>query len=511
MLKLVKASLLALAGLGMASAIAQSPGQYKATAQMGYHAGNIGGVYITNGNGNPIANINQTANGNVIRYTTAAPSGSFSTGPTGGSWYQPIKRAPNGSVILEAVVPSPVPGKTNQAVPIKIAQSVPSKSIAKALVRSVPFVGNVYALGELLEDLGTHYGYNGSGWIFSDPANQPSYPVSDGYFWRADANPSTHSNTKAGACTLYLNIMNPKPTFIGVTGNYCSYRRSDGYQWNVQLYQWGSNGCPSGWYITPSGCLQTVPASSTSVTPDDVEQMLQNVTAWPNSVISALDEALATSQGAFEFAQNLSEAGNPSVSFPGDLPLFETNPEIVSTKQWINETGDPITETTTQKTTGTASGNQITYNTVNTTTTTNNTTNQVRVSTTTAPQNTTEPQPVELEVCGLPGGPACKIDEEGTPEPVENDAQESIDDLFRPLTECMNDPMSCLPELPDINWSFSFPSSCGSINLAAFAPFITSIDICQYQGMFHDIMSMLWAAAGVFGAIAIVGGASRQE
>lgn len=114
---------------------------------------------------------------------------------------------------------------------------------------------------------------------------------------------------------------------------------------------------------------------------------------------------------------------------------------------------------------------------------------------------TTTATPPDVFGCGLPNTPPCKIDETGTPVPPEDKAEADVESVFRGLFDCISDPASCVPELPDINWSFSLPSYCGPIPTPAFAPVMATVDICGFQDVFHDLMSMLWVLAGIVGAV----------
>lgn len=75
------------------------------------------------------------------------------------------------------------------------------------------------------------------------------------------------------------------------------------------------------------------------------------------------------------------------------------------------------------------------------------------------------------------------------------------------LTTCITQPLGCLPALPDLNWSFTVPTGCTPLALPGFAaltPSLASIDMCQFQPVIHDLLSMMWVAAGFFGAIALI-------
>lgn len=137
-------------------------------------------------------------------------------------------------------------------------------------------------------------------------------------------------------------------------------------------------------------------------------------------------------------------------------------------------------------------------------------------TTTTTPPTTTTVSPVTPDepatapadspkTCGMPGAPPCVIDESGMP--TKNDVdiamsknpsgiQKDIDDLIK-------NPAAFFPKLPDLNWSFALPTGCAIISIAAFAPFLTGIDICKFQPIFHDLMSVVWMLGGLFGAISL--------
>jgi len=167
--------------------------------------------------------------------------------------------------------------------------------------------------------------------------------------------------------------------------------------------------------------------------------------------------------------------------------------------------GTPVTDSGTKTTTTTGTTN-ITYNqntatTTNTTTTTTNITNNVTNQTINEGDKVEETEQKEITVCGLPGTPACKIDETGTPEAKEDTAEADAKKALKPLDDLIANPQSALPTLPTINWAFTLPSGCAPIALPAFDPWLQEIDVCAFQPMFHDIMTFVWVLGGIFGAI----------
>lgn len=112
--------------------------------------------------------------------------------------------------------------------------------------------------------------------------------------------------------------------------------------------------------------------------------------------------------------------------------------------------------------------------------------------------------PAEDIECGLPGFPPCKIDESGTPTADSVDPAVQAQGIFAALLACVTTPSSCLPELPSFSWAFSLPAGCSAIPTPAFSPWLTQVDVCPFQGVIHDLMSLLWVAAGLFGAVSLV-------
>jgi hypothetical protein len=86
-------------------------------------------------------------------------------------------------------------------------------------------------------------------------------------------------------------------------------------------------------------------------------------------------------------------------------------------------------------------------------------------------------------------------------------AEELPDDAAKkalnPVEDFLKNPFSLVPQLPTINWAFALPTACGNIPTPAFAPYLTGVDVCQFQPMFHELMSMVWMLGGLFGAISL--------
>lgn len=113
--------------------------------------------------------------------------------------------------------------------------------------------------------------------------------------------------------------------------------------------------------------------------------------------------------------------------------------------------------------------------------------------------------PQGKDPCGLPDTPKCKLDESGTPDGsgAYTGAQSALDQYGQDATAMVE---AAAAEDRDVDWSlgFSLPSSCSAIELPAFAPYVEAVDVCAYQPMIHDLMSLVWIAATIFGCAGFV-------
>lgn len=89
-----------------------------------------------------------------------------------------------------------------------------------------------------------------------------------------------------------------------------------------------------------------------------------------------------------------------------------------------------------------------------------------------------------------------KADVDAVMKKTPTEIQKDVDDIAK-------NPKSFFPAFPTLNWAFALPSGCAQISTPAFAPFMSSIDVCQFQPIFHDVMSVVWMLGGLFGAISL--------
>lgn len=473
MLKLVKAALLALAGLGMASAFAQNSSVIGA----GSRADHLWWQKV------------QLDTALVDAEVKAA----------GVDW-------PGQRMTLKTPALADIPARSEK-LPVTAKIGLSGAAVAKGLAKAAGVV-TLWQTGSELYNIWSDFQLSFQNGQLVDP-NASAPAISDGFYWYTSS--AFQALTRQASCDLYSQS---RGFPSGVLGTYNNQPTCKPVGTGTAYYQQKSANasCPSGWYIVDQNCFQQQPSATLS--PDAIETRVANILAnegWPSRLSPAFKDAFML-PGVFPDV--LAVESDPPTKLkitpaPGiELDTATVGDPIESTTTTTNPDGSTSTATTSTTTTATVNGNKIDYSQQRETTTTTRDATGVVTGTTTATTTTTATSTTpaaegeDLE-CGLPGGPPCKIDETGTPEPPPDDGESVFNDL---LPACLKeDWKDCFPELPDINWSFSLPTSCGVISLGAYSlDGLPSINICQFQAMFHDIMTMLWAAAGIFGAVALI-------
>jgi hypothetical protein len=134
----------------------------------------------------------------------------------------------------------------------------------------------------------------------------------------------------------------------------------------------------------------------------------------------------------------------------------------------------------------------------------------------TKPDGTT-PKPEEGKEqanCGAPGQPKCRIDETGTPNG--SDVKNKLTDDVNKAADQQKAEIEKAAKLKADGWTFSFslPSGCTALTLAGYqipGQGALSIDVCKWQPMIHDVMTMLWLIFTVWGCINMVGSTQRSS
>lgn len=380
--------------------------------------------------------------------------------------------AANGSVFATAPAYAPTPG--GASIPITAVGRVPKASVAAAFGRfaakALPIVSTASALYQLGEELG--FGVDPSTSLFITPG--PTGPL---LFAHTTQGPWTDRMTAANNW-----LVSKKALGVVTSDKVVESCHPDPASTTCYVCKPDNSACEYAYLFSKENDGS---AGGGPVTAAQFEAAVSGRASWPSD--SALGDALR------------------EVVQAGDSVAAE--PEAIQ---------GPATSTSSSSATDPATGN------VTTTNVTNNysyggttvTTNQTTVVTVTNPagdvvssqsSDTSAPEPTPSELlCGLAGQAPClvKVDETGVPNADDMDvnkgkeAEKELDDFLR-------DPTSIIPAFPTINWAFVLPSSCGVIPTPQFAPFFSSLDVCQFQPMFHDVMNVVWMLGGLFGAISL--------
>lgn len=344
---------------------------------------------------------------------------------------------------------------------------IPPAALGKIIRRGLelaPVLGAGIALYDLVKELGFDASKAGGTLTVSKPetvigANCGNPP------------PSLYPPPGSGCYGQYQGGIYFVVTSITASGGYCyAYGVcSDGRYPNTQIGSYPVTG------INPT---------ATPLTLQQLEDAIASKSGWPSS--SKVSQAVADS-AALEKPAPFS--ATPQVTGPATSPG--------TTKTTLN-IDNSTTTTTTQ--------HQHTYtgNTINTTTTTvTSTCNGGSCNTTTETETPKlDEQPFAMP-CGVPGTPPCavKVDETGVPNATDVNA-DRLRDLEEQNADWIEGLVAANP-FPDINWAFELPTACGVIPTPAFAPAVDGIDVCQFQPMFHELMTVVWMLGGLFGAISL--------
>lgn len=215
---------------------------------------------------------------------------------------------------------------------------------------------------------------------------------------------------------------------------------------------------------------------------------------WPtsSSIVPAIKEALESGETI--------DTDTPTVSGPASQVVNQST---------TNNTANNTTTNTTTTNNYTYQGNQVTVNQTTITTITNNTTGETTTETTTT-ENQQENKPPETPFempCGIAGKPPCgvKVDETGVnsdSSTVFDAAKSNIDEVEQAAKDALGDggPARSI-QAPQWSWTFQLPSGCSPYPLE---PFGMSVDVCAFQDTIHDLMSLLWVGAGLFGLLGLL-------
>ncbi|MCX7814791.1 MAG: hypothetical protein N2256_04795 [Tepidimonas ignava] len=424
----------------------------------------------------------------------------------------------NKAAVIDVPARVVVPG-TSSTVPARIIEPLAKSTLAKSLLKAIPIVGNAYAVGELLQELGM--AFRDGQFYESQSVSQQDYVVSDGknyryYAYLSWANTWIYGSWKLSPQSACNSFFSAAGSFIHSTDRHydpvykaCNFKPPSGSsiyasaQTSVQ-----TSTCPAGSFIYNGQCFTSVPNHEVAITQQRAIEKVEQQ-APTERVISVLNGLPDNSDVIDVIVREVAEdPDDAEFRLPSPTGSYQVGDPVVE----VETRTDGSTVERRRTMTATATGNRIQFQTstevITRDATGQETDRRTITSTDVDPSNPASSKQEDLE-CGLPGTPPCKIDETGTPQAPADDGQS----VFRSLLPvCLqNDWKSCIPQLPNINWAFSLPSGCAPIPVPFQRYGFSNIDICPYQPVIHDLMSMLWAGAGLFAAIGILSGRRITE
>lgn len=380
--------------------------------------------------------------------------------------------ASNGSIF--AAGDGYVPTAGGKSIPITATATVSGAAVGKALVNFVRRVATPLAVGSAVWDLAKELRYA----LTRQPDDSVAVALeSGGYTWNISGASSTVSAD--AVCRIAA------PAHASVT--WTTYGQADGYAepgntgW-CMAYPWG----PSGQRGAASRFVtywQTGSApSSASSSLESLEAAIAVKSGWPSA--STIGTAISQAVTAGE---PLAVPAPSTVTGPASIP----GPTVTTTNS------DGSTKVVADTYNITYGPSSVTVN--QTTLTTNNVGGATTSSTTTAPA------PVELQTCGLPGTPACKIDESGTPAAVDSTKYESGAVKYKTDSDAARTTISGSGDKPFFSgWSVFFNAppvvACQSMVLPGVlgGASVGTIDPCPVVEGVRHVMAYLWAISALF-------------
>lgn len=348
--------------------------------------------------------------------------------------------------------------------------------------------------------------YDGSWHIVCGPdLNASNYPVSVGRYALVEGLKYYAESPACEAYATYYNRIYPSSVFTVDTASYSSFtfycRLKNASKSNPSSYFFSTYGlptyadtaCPSGWYITPAGCVQTPPPVQineedfvTKVAPKiDPAKIPEYI---PDFKPIPLDNPIL----------NPDENGNPKpiVVPTGDpYPVPNTDPQKYR-QPIVTVVPSPTTSEPWRVDLQPGTREALDPSTL----------------TSTTPDPASPATPSEFITCGLPGTPACAIKEDGTPDQAAVDAK----NIPQALDEHQTSQEETIPQVSgtgDKGFLDGFKDFFLLPPLAACSPFqlpefrgqaMGQLDPCEVVDGVRSVMGYIWALTALWLCIGMV-------
>lgn len=403
--------------------------------------------------------------------------------------------AANGSVYGSAT--QSVRGSGGKLVNVIVKSGPPAATVAKLLGGFAfgPVVGAAvagYALYDLVKELGLDATKNANGKF------DITRPGGDGFVCNV-----TYPNPSYSAPYISKRICIPNASGSNVyTYGYSISGGPAGVApWPGATFPCGNLTCQAGyvWYPIDTTTSVTV-LKPIPVTQPELEAQIASTSWPPNSNIGRAIEDAIKEGYPLDLPQPYEVTG-PSTSAHAPSVTTNTDGSTITTTRTDEFSYGPNSVSVTQKdvtTTTDASGNTVTVTDVNGAV---------------VPATKTDTKPAELpdiETCGLPGKPACKIDETGTPKAEPETKYDSKADEVKTTIDANRTTIGGTADKPFFaGWSVFFNApplaQCSPVVLPDFnGATMGSIDPCGTVDGMRTVMGYIWALGGLFMCLGMV-------
>lgn len=421
----------------------------------------------------------------------------------------------NGLGVLRQM--SQAPGRLGGVVDVQVSRSLTWAMVGRGVARSLPAIGTAIALAELLDSVRCMDGGTSGGlcdWGAPPVMSEERYyraHVKNGpnsFVWTGYVYPNLHAARDAAfatwqvhgcgsGCSVQSVHLNTSDPFATSAVYYIVYKigtstfQSNGN--NIDSQVQNVTACPAGqqvafWDVTK--CTQ-LPSAWTPTTVVDVESRIVthgSPTRMPQVVPEMVERGIAIDHpeptttlppaDAWQRETTTGPGGDVTVRDWRDEPVPVSVPGAGPGWEWRRiEREETFPPGTPIPPPGELVGG----------------------TTTNSPLPSVQGEDIE---CGLPGYPPCRIDETGTP------ASAVIDQAG--VTEARDSVLDRIGELgaiqaPAWSWSFALPSACSVLTVGPFLSQTVEVDLCQYQAMIHDLLSLAWIGAAIWACVGMVG------
>lgn len=400
-------------------------------------------------------------------------------------------------------------GKTVSAPVFKLASESAAKAGLAKMARALPVIGTGLVVLDMLREFGIFQGMTGAlDYDGGLPAHNQQVPC-----WKiGGAGPCYGSAVAAGQAKANADF-STYMTKVVSAGSYCTdslcFLNID-YQQNVNTTavhtaDWNyAQNSPTTQLVCDYTSPWTPPRRDGRCPGGTVTHGITDAQAADHMDADGGPSPMTLAELATKIGQSMGAAVDDNYQYPLDEPMsVGPVPDVtISTSTSTDNATPPHTVTTTEKDVGTDDGQGDVDWTTQTTTDDGTT------------ETTTDEKKTQLDPCGLPTTPPCKIDEGDTPK---TEALKTETDAYKDASTARQG------ELPNVtsptgkntawSWSLSFPTTCVPLTVdmrVGSIGQIVTLNPCSFIAVFHELMSMIWAASTLFLVVGMVGRTLRE-